>query len=167
MSKTVLLVFLAASSLVTQPAQAPQSYARETPFKGQELDGQVFLCTSDQVASAGYRLDVSSGNWVEYAYVSREKNLSTWRITLRGDRAEVVVFTGATQTLEAPSEFSIGRAPAGVLLTRQGESPAGGGVFAETITIDPATSSFVYSGQDANRSMNKTNTFVGACVPYV
>jgi hypothetical protein len=73
MSKTVLAVLLAASSLEGLAAQSQPPYSREIPFKGRKLDGQVFLCKSDQVAGAGYRLDVSSGGWVEAVDVSKQK----------------------------------------------------------------------------------------------
>ena len=71
MSKTVLTVLIAASSLQALAAQTPPPYSREIPFKGRKLDGQVFLCKSDQVAGAGFRLDVSSGAWVEAVDVSK------------------------------------------------------------------------------------------------
>ena len=76
--------------------------------------------------------------------------------------AEVVAFTGATQTLEASEQFVVSRGPAGLLLTRNDAR-----LSTQTITIDPSNSSFVYSGQDVNLLMNKTNIFVGSCRPYL
>jgi hypothetical protein len=167
MSKVGFAVLLAGSLLQAQVAQPPQGYSCETSYKGRKLDGQVYLCKSDQVVSAGIRSNGASGPWIEVVDVSKQKNVTTWRIMLRGNRADVVAFTGATQILEAPTEFSVQRAPASVLLTHQGEPLLGAGVFSESITIDLATSSFVYSGQSANLLMNKTNVFVGSCAPYL
>ncbi len=98
----------------------------------------------------------------EVAEIAKQRNATTWRITLKGSLAEVVAFTGATQTLEGAEQFVVIRGPAGLLLTRNDAR-----LSIQTITIDPSNSSFVYSGQDVNLLMNKTNIFVGSCRPYL
>lgn len=167
MSKAGLAFLLVGPLFGAATGQAPQDVSREVPYKGQKLDGQLYLCKSDRVVSAGFRRDVASGSQVEVADITKQRSVTTWRITLRGNQADVAAFTGATQTLEAPTAFSVHLAPASVLLTRQGEPLLGAGVFSETITIDLASSSFVYSGQDVNLLMNKANIFVGSCTPYL
>lgn len=166
MPKPNFIALLVAGPLVgTLVAQAPPEYSREVRYEGRKLDGQVFLCRSDRAVGVGYRVDAVSGNLVEVTDVARQRNVTTWRIALRGSQADVVTFTGATQTLEAPTVFSVRRTQASMLLSRQGEPALVAGASSETITIDMANSTFVYSGQDVNLLMNKTNVFVGSCVP--
>jgi hypothetical protein len=91
----------------------------------------------------------------------RQKNVTTWRVSLRRSDAEVVAFSGATQTLEAPELFAVQQTTAGVALFRQD------GLNSQTITIDLANSSFVYSGHSVNPLMNRVNVFSGSCQPYL
>lgn len=142
-------------------AQSPVDVARSTPYSGRPLDGSIFLCSSDSVAAGGFRKEVETGRVLQIAELSREKNSTTWRITLRRDQAEVAAFTGATQTLDAPEVFGVSRTADALSMFRRE------GLNSQTITIDLGNSSFVYSGHSVNALMNKTNVFVGACRPYV
>jgi len=154
-------LLLSVGAIVVFASQAGQDFSREVVYRGTKLEGEVYLCTSDRATSSGFRRDAGSGTVTEIAEVSRQRKTTTWRVTLKGSQAEVVVFTGATQTLEAAEQFTVSRGAAGLLLTRHD------GLSTQTITIDPSNSSFVYSGQDVNLLMNKTNIFVGSCRPYL
>jgi hypothetical protein len=161
MIKTIIiLIFMSASASVSL-GQTAQDFTRELTYRGTKLDGEVFQCTSDRVTSAGFRRDAVTGAVTEMADVVTQRNITTWRVMLKGNQAEVVGFTGATQTLEAVEKFSVRRGPGGVMLTKQD------GLSTQTITIDLSNSSFVYSGQDVSIVMNRTNIFVGSCRPYL
>ncbi len=158
----ILTVMLFGSAFFASGAQESEDFSHEFAYRGAKLEGEVFLCTSDRVASAGFRRDAIKGVVTEVADIAKQRNTTTWRITLKGSQAEVVAFTGATQTLEVAEQFSVHRGPLGLLLTWQDRKPS-----SQTITIDLSNSSFVYSGQDLNIWMNKTNIFVGSCRPYM
>jgi hypothetical protein len=132
-------------------------------YSGQRLqEGSTYQCTSDQVISAGIRRDMVNGKVMDASDNSKQQNVTTWRITLNGSKAAVIAFSGATQSLEAPEEFSVyHNSPIGILLT--GVWKRGAALTVQTITIDFSNSSFLYSGQDLSPFMNKTNCFVGTC----
>jgi len=163
MSKTSLgLILLLVGGIAILSAQASQDFSREIAYRGSKLEGEVYLCTSDHVTSAGFRRDADSSAVTEVAEISRQRNTTTWRITLKANQAEVVAFTGATQALEAAQQFAVSRGAVGLFLVRQESRTS-----IQTITIDQSNSSLVYSGQDLNLLMNKTNVFVGSCRPYI
>ena len=132
-------------------------WSQEKEYRGAQLKGDVFLCTSDLVTTAGFRKDPNEGTVIQVTGVFKQD--TTWRITLRDSEAEVVAFQGATQTLEAGERFAVRRGPFGVLLRMQN------GTSSQTIAIDQSNSSFVYSAQNLHILMNKTSTFVGSCRP--
>jgi len=160
--KATTALLLLPATIVFLGAQGNQDFSRELAYRGSKLEGEVYLCTSDHVTSAGFRRDASSGKVTEVVEVSKERNTTTWRTTLKRRQAEVVAFTGTTQRLEAAQQFAVIRGPAGLVLMRND-----GRSSTQTITIDSSNSSFVYSGQDMNLLMNKTNIFVGSCRPYL
>ena len=160
----IAIALLFGGSLVTSGAQTRLDYSHQEPYRGSKLEGEVYLCTSDRVAEAGYYLDPANRTVTESYEVHTQRNVTTWRITIRGNRADVVAFSGSTQTLEETEEFSVVyRGTAAVLLTRQNVVPSA----VQTITIDPSNSSFVYSAQNVFFLRNRTNTFVGSCRPYI
>ena len=137
------------------------NFSREFSYHGSKLEGDVFLCKSDKVVAAGYLNDMIREEVTEIVDVSKQKNDTTWRITLKGQTAEVVAFTGATQTLEAAETFSYHNDESGQYLTLSQVDRG-----AQVITIDRANSTFVYSGQSISVMMNKTNIFIGSCRSY-
>ncbi len=153
---TWLALIFVAAALLASPVSPPQ----EVEYRGAQLEGEVFLCTSDLVTTAGFLRDPSEGKVTQVTGVFEQENVTTWRITLRDSEAEVVAFQGATQTLEAAERFAVRRGPLGVLLTMLK------GTSSQTIAIDLSNSSFVYSAQNLHMLMNKTSTFVGSCRPY-
>jgi hypothetical protein len=154
---TVLLLVV---PIAVWAAQASQNFSREVAYSGPKLQGEVYLCKSDHVASAGFRRDPETGAMKQVAEISKQKTITTWRIMLKGNQAEVAAFTGSTQVLEAAQQFSVTRGENSVLFTYSDRRPS-----IQAITIDLSNSSFVYSGQDSNHFMNKTNIFVGSCRP--
>lgn len=161
MRRVVVAVVLAFMVIGIVEAQSGADVARTTPYSGASLEGDVFLCNSDNVTAGGFRKELENGRVVQIAEVTRQKNFTTWRITIRSDQAEVAAFSGATQTLEAPETFALRRTAGAIAMFRQE------GVNSQTITIDLGNSSFVYSAQSVNALMNKTNVFSGSCRPYV
>lgn len=161
MAAVPLLMLASSASLALA-----QDFSRTLPYKGRKLEGEVFLCTSDHVVGGSFRRDAVTQEVTEDAAVSTERAKSTWRITLKGSKADVVAFTGATQTLETAEEFVVYRREKSVLLTRQDRSLTGTpGV--QTITIDLSSSSFVYSGHGVFDSKNGVNVFLGSCRTYM
>ena len=159
----IAVVLLFGGSLVTCGAQTRLDYSHQAPYRGSKLEGEVYLCTSDRVAEAGFYRDLGNSTVTESFEVHTQRNVTTWRITIRGNRADVVAFSGSTQTLEESEEFSVVyRGTTAVLLTRQNVVPSA----VQTITIDPSNSSFVYSSQNVFSLRNRANIFVGSCRPY-
>jgi hypothetical protein len=93
----------------------------------------------------------------------RQSRATTWRITLQGNRADVIRFSGASQTIEEPEVYSLEQTTSGILLTYQKRSAS---ESLQVITIDPSNSSFVYSTHDLNRLWNRASVFYGSCQPY-
>src|SRR5262245_10071809 len=135
MVKTLAGAVLVMGSLLGLGAQAQLGYSYEALYRGFQLDGNIFLCKSDQADFAGFRFDQSSDTWAQVSDVSQPRNAS-WRVALRGARAEVMTLTDATPIVDRPAEFGVLRSTARLLLSRQGEADSGVGVFSESLTID-------------------------------
>lgn len=120
-SITGVILFAGALLFGTQNSQ---DVLREVAYRGSKLEGEVYLCTSDRVTSAGFRRNPDDGTVAEVAEISKQRNITTWRITLKKTQAEVIALTGATQTLEAPEQFLVSRGPGGLLLTRNDHRPS-------------------------------------------
>jgi len=127
-------------------------------YRGSKLDGTSFLCTSERVVSGGFRTGYT-GKTTEVVDVAKQRAVTTWAIKLADKEAQVYAFTGTkpNKTMEETETFYLFPSSTGVLLVEiKGSST-------QTITIDRSNSSFVYSGQDLNSFMNKTNIFTGTC----
>lgn len=161
MRRIVLGVLLAFTVAVVTQAQSSQDVTRATPYSGRPLSGAVFLCKSGDATTGGFRTAPDGERVLQIAEITRQPNVTTWRVTIRRDDAEVIAFGGATQTLDAPEVFSLRRSPDAIALFRQE------GLNSQTMTIDLANSSFVYSGHSINILMNRANVFAGSCQPYV
>jgi len=160
----VPLAFFVASFGV---AEAGQNVERLVPYSGTELTGSTFLCTSDQVAAGGYWYDATRDTVEEGASIHKETTVTTWRITLTEGSAQVIRFSGASQTIENPEIFSREITPAGGLLF---VSQRLSGFSPQVITIDLTNSSFVYSTQHVDPVLfryNRANVFYGTCRPYL
>jgi hypothetical protein len=163
------IAFVAVWLIAIVAAPSAQSVERFVPYSGSKLTSlKVLLCTSDKLAAGGYWFDTDKDVFRQGAMISPQGNLTTWRITFRSsNEAEVIRFSGAGQTLEEPEIYSVEvTESAGLLLVwknrPQGHSP-------QVITIDPLSSSFVYSTQFADATLlrwNRANVFYGSCRPY-
>jgi hypothetical protein len=132
-------------------------------YRGIALRGTTFLCKSDDVAAAGFWRDIDSKRVTRDASVTKQSNTTTWRIKLLGQTAEVIAYTGATQTVEAPERFTVEQATGGLMLV---SADRGAGESPQVITIDPTNGSFVYSSQHVSPLYNRANVFHGICIPY-
>jgi hypothetical protein len=161
-----VVAFLLAGFLSCVACRAEaQDVERLTPFSGSKLTGEVFLCTSNQNAAGGFWRDPVNNTVEQGASIQRQTGTTTWRITLRRDRAEVVRFSGASQTLEEPEVYSLEETPTGGLLMVPQNRPPG--FSPQIITIDPTNSSFVYSSQHVSNLYNRANVLYGSCRPYI
>jgi hypothetical protein len=141
---------------------ATQNVDRRAPFSGQKLllNSGVLMCTSDQLAAAGYWN--GPGSAVQQgALINRESNVNRWRITITRAGAEVIRFSGTSQTIEKPELYTVEVTPAGGLLLIWKDRPEG--FSPQIITIDTTTSSFVYTTQYVDLFMNRANVFYGVC----
>lgn len=147
--------------------QAGQKTERLSPYSGSELKGEILLCTSDQVAAGGYWYESKTKVTEQGATIGKESRVTTWRITLRKTTADVIRFSGTSQTIEEPEVYSLEvTATGGWLLVWQNRPP---GSSPQVITIDPSNSSFVYSTQFVDLMLfrsNRANIFYGTCRPY-
>ncbi len=150
-------------------AEAGQNVERLVPYLGMEkLTGDVFHCTSDHLAAGGYWYDATKDAVDQGASIRQESAVTTWRITLRENSAEVIRFSGLSQTIEEPEIYSLEVTPTGGLLLVWQDRPAG--YSPQVITIDPTNSSFVYSTQYVDVALfrwNRANIFYGTCRPYL
>jgi hypothetical protein len=163
MTRMLPIISALALCILATTSQADEPCKRQSKYTGTELKATTILCKSDQVAFVGF---ARSGSMMatEYGGIGKESTASTWRITIKGDMAEVIRFSGATQTLEEPEVFSVERTfGGGILLTFQSR---GHRVSPQIITVDRANSSFIYSSQHVNPSYNRASLFYGSCQPY-
>ena len=141
---------------------AGTEYEKFDKYRGPKLTATTFLCKSARLAAAGFWQNWRADTIDEGVTVNREAETTIWRITVRDKIAEVIRYSGATETVETPKLFSAETASGGLLLVSSdrasGESP-------EIITIDTSNSSFVYSSQHVNPLWNRANVFFGSCMP--
>lgn len=162
-----LAAALLASALPIVPPAEAQGVERLAPYTGPKLTGEVFLCTSDQSTSGGYWYDESKRVVEAGARIQPQSRATTWRVTLKGGHAEIIRFSGASQTIEEPEIYSLEVTVTGGLLLVWQNRPVGSSP--QIITIDPTNSSFVYSSQHVDVMLlrwNRTNVFYGSCRPH-
>lgn len=170
-SLAALIVVIVAVWCISEPrecitfvaeAHSPESFERTAEYSNLPLDvSGGIMCKCNDLASAGFRL-LASGDVRKYGSLGEEPT-TTWRITIKGDVAKVVCFSGASQQIEEPELFSVERTlVGGLLLISKGR---GYGHSPQVITIDPRNSSFVYSSQSVGPFSNRANVFYGSCVP--
>jgi hypothetical protein len=163
---TVLLALSSCSCQAERTATPTQSnsnsWERKESYTGTELSLQSSLqCKSDQLASGGFWR--TGADAIEQGgRLGRESRITTWRITIQEKIAEVARFSGATQTLDEPQLFNVERTSGGLLLTSTRQP----GESLQIITIDPSSSSFVYSSQHVSPLSNRANIFYGTCQAY-
>ncbi len=160
------IVAVSEDSTITSEASA-SPLEKKAPYHGPSLrPAKTYLCKSDQAVQGGFWLsEFGPDLLVEQAgRISKEPN-TTWRITIRGDSAEVIRFSGATQALEEPEIYTVGITAGGGLLLVY-ERPARG-YSPQIITIDPKNSSFVYSTHHVNPLHNRASVWYGSCIPYL
>lgn len=164
--RAILLLVLA--FYLPRTADARQNVDRRTAYSGPKLTGDVFLCTSDQNTAGGYWYDAAKETVEQGASIRRESKVTTWRIKLRKNDADVIRFSGASQTIEDPEIYSVEVTRTGGLLMVWQNRPSG--FSPQIITIDPTNSSFVYSSQHVDVLLlrwNRANIFYGTCRPYL
>jgi hypothetical protein len=162
--KLILLLIMSALILChLSPTRAETKFKDLTKHKGVELKTDTFLCKSNYLAAAGFWRNFNDSTIEEGIVISDESKTTTWRITLKGITAEVIRYSGATETLEQPEIFSVEPTIGGFLLISKQRSL---GESTQIITIDVSSSSFVYSSQHVNPLWNRANVFYGTCVPY-
>lgn len=139
-----------------------QNVDRRAPYTGQKLvlSSGVLMCTSDRLAAGGYWNGPGS-SVQQGALINRESNVNRWRITITRVGAEVIRFSGTTQSIEKPELYTVEVTPAGGLLLVWKDRPEG--FSPQIITIDTTTSSFVYTTQYVDLFMNRANVFYGVC----
>jgi hypothetical protein len=128
-------------------------------------EGVVLLCESSEVAIAGYyngTVGESQTAAKRSTALLRQPNTSQWRIEMEEAGARIIRFSGTTQTIEEPEQWSVAPGPlrSGFVLLPIGK-PAGHSP--ETITITRKTLHFVYSSQHVNAFRNAANIWVGQC----
>ena len=144
--------------------QAPQSgdVVRQAPYSGRPLEGSVFVCSSDSVVTAGFRMDPVAGQAVQTAEVVKQERGTTWQIRLTGDAADIVSIAGTTREMDRlEGRFKVQRSEGMIMLSLTE------GMNVLAITIDLRNSSFVCSGHNLTSLMNRVKVFSGSCRPYV
>ena len=144
---------------VTQQWQ--QDLTREVPYQGIEVAGDVFQCRSDKVVAGAFRRDLMKESVTEYAALTKETYISTWRVSVRGTHADVIGGGGAGLTVDDVKTFEVTRSASGLFAVRLSDKGF------EAVSIDSANGSFVYVGHNLIPVKHGTNVFLGTCVPSV
>lgn len=155
-------------------AIAAQSYKEEKSlYYGAELfNTKVFVCQSNDVVSAGYYNYKKDEKGIEkekpvpelITSSSKEKNFTTWKITIKGDQAEVITASGTFGGIEDPEAWKvIGSDNEGIMLLKTGTLLNANAKLVETITVDPKNSSFVLSAHNMIDTWHRVNTWHGSC----
>ena len=152
---------ISTGAAVTQQWQ--QDLTREVPYQGIgiEVAGDVFQCRSDKVVAGAFLRDLMKESVTEYAALTKETHISTWRVSVRGTHADVIGVGGATQTVDAVKTFEVTRSASGLFAVRLSDKGF------EAVSIDSTNGSFVYVGHTLNPVKHGTNVFLGTCVPSV
>lgn len=168
--KVFLIVFSMMAALILQITVSSLAAAPEgnieptTKYRGPSVKvSDPLLCKSNEWTAGGFWRHVKSMEVEKGARIAKEPSITTWRITIKGEIAEVIRFSGATQTLEEPEIFSVETTFGGLLLMSKNRPY---GVSPQIITVDTSNSSFVYSSQHVNPFWNRASVFYGACSPY-
>lgn len=164
--RPVIVALVLAWSLGPEPlsAEGPTRLSHDAPYRGRELVGTTFSCKSDRVATAGFSTSVGDEGqqYSEFAGAYQEEDVTTWRVVLKGDaKADVTSFSGATQQVEPTAEFLVRRGSSHLLLLLVSDTST------QTITIDQASSTFMYSSQSLNPLWNRAAVFIGSCLPSI
>jgi len=138
------------------------SNAHEAPYRGQPLQpvpglgGLVtFTCRAHLVNRAGYYHQPDG--WLQELASETEPKEARWIITMNQDWARVADGQGNVG-LYRITKHEVGGPRVGLLFVE-----AEKGASIQVITIDPGTSSFVYTTQNAHSLWNRATTFVGRC----
>lgn len=145
---------------------ASQNPNRLRPYEGPKLIGDTWLCTSDDYVAGGF-WERPEGKATEQGARNDAQPKTTWRIAIKGQRADVIRFSGATQAIEEPEVYSVETTRTGGVLLVWQNRPAG--FSTQVISIDPTNSSFVYSTQHVDPVFlvaNRASIFFGSCRPY-
>lgn len=147
-------------------ARSSYAYERKSPYSGPKLTSPTLMCKASQLAAAGFWRNLQDGSVEESARIEREPKPTFWRIAISTAKgtAQLIRFNANLEALEAPVVFSAENTPGGGLLLVKTEREPG--TSPETISIDPANSSFVYTSQHANVFYNRANIWYGSCKPY-
>lgn len=161
---SMIAAFIVQRAMVSFAASSGGNIERITKYRGPSIEvSEPLLCKSNEWAAGGFWRNPRSVDIEKGARVATEPDTTTWRITIKGETAEVIRFSGAMQTLEKPEVFSVELTTGGLLLISKSRPH---GVSPQIITIDLSNASFVYSTQHVNPLWNRASVFYGVCNPY-
>lgn len=124
----------------------------ETPLRGALLPNKRIQCEAEDAASTGYYLNPSGGTDLVSTF-SKQKKKAEWHIVIEGETATSIDDQGNVNRYRI-----VKYGPDGISMA---ELPAGRPI--QMITIDPRSSSFVYTTQNVHWVWNRVTTFVGRC----
>lgn len=135
---------------------AVPSAAFETKYQGRPLRASsatgplTWTCRAEYAASTGY---YRGTGWTLTAEYKKQSAPATWIIIFQPEGARVTDGQGNVGRYQVTKTDGTG-----VVLV---EAEAGTSV--QVITIDPSSSSFVYTTQNAQPLWNRASTFTGTC----
>jgi hypothetical protein len=139
--------------LLVPPSAAFEAEYRGRPLRVSSDTGPLtWTCRAAHAAGTGYYRGPQG--WTLSSEYTKQSRPATWIITFQGNAvAQVTDGQGNVGRYTATK-----RDAAGVTLVE-----AEPGVGVQVITIDPSSSSFVYTTQHVNPLWNRASTFTGAC----
>ena len=151
MSFKFLGLLLGLVLLAQLPAASAAEYQGRPLRVSSETGPLTWTCRAAYAANTGY---YRSAGWTVTSEYQKQSRLATWIITFQSDSSvRVTDHQGNVGRYTATK-----RDPTGVALV---EAEAASSV--QVITIDPSSSSFVYTTQNAQSLWNRASTFTGTC----
>lgn len=130
--------------------------AFDAPYQGRplrvtsEAGPLTWTCRAEYAANTGYYRDTG---WRRIAEYEKQSRSATWIISLTPDGARVTDGQGNTGTYIVTKLDSTG-----IILVE-----AMADMSVQVVSIDPSSSSFVYTTQNAQPMWNRASTFTGTC----
>jgi hypothetical protein len=151
LNKVLRVLVFVGLVLVARPVVAFEAKYQGRPLRVTSDTGPLtWTCRAEYAASTGYYRDEG---WTLTADYKKQSRPATWIITFQNDGARV---TDAQGNVGRYLMIKLDRT--GIALVE-----AETGMSVQVISIDPSSSSFVYTTQNAQPLWNRASTFTGTC----
>jgi hypothetical protein len=149
--RAAVVVALALVVLVARPVLAFEAQYQGRPLRVSSGTGPLtWTCRAEYAANTGY---YRGKGWTLASEYTKQSRPATWIVTFQNDRAHVTDNQGNV------GRYLVTKVDRTGIVLVQAEADTS----VQVITIDPLSSSFVYTTQNAQPFWNRANTFTGTC----